>query len=367
LINIKTKDSRYWPEVLLRDYQKPIIDEATKYNEGVINATVGAGKTVLACCLTKKFGFKTTVLVPNTVLLEQFALEFKKWFNYDVGIVGAGKKNIKDITVATWQSLSADELLCEALGSQTSMLIIDEVQGICGKERQRILSKYFKPERLYGLSGSPRRSKEDGRTAAIFFLCGPEIAKYEGENVKIIVEPINSKENIPMDEYPIMIDAMVANKSRNKLVAGLAIGEAMRGKRVLVLTKRTEHCRNIMSLLPKSEQVWHASSDDNDRNDIIMEMRSGDREFQIIVGTLGLLGTGLDIPSLDVVILCGDLRSDVLVQQSVGRISRLFEGKEIGHVYDIFDYSNPILKNQYFSRLKFYKSKGWEIIEKRQD
>jgi superfamily II DNA or RNA helicase len=241
------------------------------------------------------------------------------------------------------------------------MLIIDECHGAISKERAGILKK-FRPERLYGLSGSPRRSKDDGRTDAIFFYLGPIIASHQMPMVAPLVDCINTRVDIPMSyQYSEIEESMMNNEVRNKLIAGLATGEAGSGHKVLILVKRREHCKKIMDLVG-SIGAYYADSDDSERNDELLAMRSGERSFGILVGTMSLLAAGVDIPSLDVLIIGGALKSDVLLQQGSGRILRLFEGKEGARVYDLYDYSNPILRNQFNERVKFYTKQEWQMI-----
>jgi superfamily II DNA or RNA helicase len=332
------------------------------HTEGIVAASVGSGKTVLSCWLTRHFGLKTTVLVPNSVIQAQFILEFKKWFNYDVGVINGKTKEIKDVTISTFQSLSADKELCDKLAEQSAMLIVDEAHGGISTERAKIL-KRFKPSRLYGLSGTPRRSKDDGRTDAIFFYFGNVISSHMMPQVKPTVEVIRTGAKIPVTaNYHEMVDYVVENESRNKLIVGLAVGEAMEGKRVLILVKRVDHCKRLKELLPDwGVLVFHADGEDKTRNETLMAMRAGEKDFRILIGTFSLLVAGLDIPSLDRLIIGADCKSDVMVAQGTGRILRLFEGKESAKIYDLFDNLNPIFKNQFYERKRFYDSQKWEI------
>lgn len=359
----KTNDLLLKEQILLRDYQEKIIEDTIKHQNGVVYASTGSGKTTISCYLTKKFALKTTILVPNTVIQDQFISEFKKWFNYDVGIINGKKKEIKDITVSTFQSLSSNPEILEKLVKQTGMLIVDENHTAISKERSKIL-KQFKPLRLYGLSGTPKRSKDDGRTESIFFYFGNIIAEHKMTLITPEIEIINSKVNIPVSiNYHEMIEKMIENNDRNKLITGLAIGESLSGHKVLILTKRVEHCKKIKEMLPDwGELIFHADSNDKDRNKILNEMRNGERNFKIIIGTIQMLATGTDIPCLDRLIIAGDIKSDIIVGQAAGRILRLFEGKEEAKIYDIVDFSNPILKRQFYERRKVYNSQNWKII-----
>ena len=358
----KNTESWRWDQVKLRDYQEKIVEDIKKFDVGVVHASTGSGKTVLSCYLAKQFGLKTTILVPNTVIQEQFKSEFKKWFNYEVGIVNGKKKEIKDVTVSTFQSLSSNPEILEKLVVQTGLLIVDEVHSAVSGERTKILNK-FKPKKMYGLSGTPKRSKDDGRTESIFFYFGNIISEYKSTLILPEIEIVNSKIEIPVNiNYHQMVDDMVNSESRNKLIAGIAMGEALSGRQILILTKRVEHCRKIKEMLPDwGDLIYHADGEDKERNDILNQMRNGEREFKIIIGTISLLATGTDIASLDTLIIAGDLKSDVMVSQASGRILRLFTGKERALIYDIVDFANPIFKRQFYERRKLYNSLNWKI------
>lgn len=349
-----------WKPIELRDYQVPLVEGLVGETEGVLAASTGSGKTVIALEAIRRIGLKATIVCPTTVIQKQFVEEMWKWWGYVPGIINADSKTLGDITVAMWQSLSADEELVKKLAEETGVLIVDECQGIISPERSSIL-RQFKPERLYGLSGSARRSKDDGRTDAIFFYLGPIIASYETPMVKPVVEVIRTNVEIQASyNYHEMIDSLVDNENRNKLIIGLAVMEALSGHKVLILTKRRSHCQKLMEKLI-DYSAFYADSDDPERNEVLMKMRAGEYEFSILVGTFSLLSAGLDIPVLDTLIIAADLKSDVSVQQSSGRILRLFEGKESAKIYDLFDNLNPILKRQFYERKKFYESVGWEV------
>lgn len=351
---------RCWDPVKLRDYQIPLVEKAVQSPQGVIYGGTGVGKTVMACEIVRQKGLRSTIVCPTTIIAKQFINEFKKWFGYDCGYCGEGQKTIKEVTVAMWQTLSSDPELVVQLADKTGLMIIDECQGITSKERGNILKK-FRPKVLLGLSGTPRRSKDDGKTAAIFFLLGPVIAEHKMTQVVPSVEVINTRENIPVNiNYAIMIDNMIANYSRNTCIIGLAVGEAGSGHKVLILCKRRAHCALIMERL-EGLNAYYADSDDPDRNEVLMAMRNGERDFSILVGTVNILATGTDIPSLDVMIMAGDVKSDVLLEQGSGRILRAFEGKETAKIYDLIDIPNPILKKQGYERIKFYKNQGWQL------
>lgn len=330
------------------------------HQDGIISAGTGTGKTTVGLEVIRRKAVTSLILVPNTVLLNQFYNEAKDFYDTEIARIGDGHKEIGPITVATWQSLSADDDLLASLASKTSLVVIDECQSVVSKERINIL-KQFKPSHIYGLTGTPFRSKDDGRTKVISFICGNIFASHEQTNLIPEIETLHTKTEIPVFPlYAEMIDNQIQNNSRNNLIAGVAMGELGSGRKTLILLKRREHCQILVEKM-KHLNVYYADADDPNRNEILLKMGKGEYEFGILIGTFSLLGTGLNIPSLDVLIIGGDLKSDVLVGQSAGRILRLFKGKEKATIYDLHDNLNPILHRQFLERFRIYQEKGWPV------
>lgn len=346
--------------LVLRDYQEPIVNKIVdnRPSEGILISSTGSGKTLMSLEILHRLGLTATILVHNTVLSDQFRDEAKKFYGITASIIDANHKDIGNLTIATFQSLMADPELAAKLAERTSILFVDEAQGICSKERQKVL-KAFRPRFLYGLTATAERT--DSLTPAIFFLLGQPIAEYNLTQATPTVEVIRTGVDIPItDNYHDIVEAMVNHKSRNTLIAGLATGEALQKRKVLVLTKRRKHYENLKEKLD-FKGVYYIDVDDPERNNLLARLKTGEQEFSIILGTFSLLGTGVDIPSLDCLIIASDLKSSVLTVQGCGRILRLFEGKKDPIIYDLWDDKNQILTRQFFERKKVYLKKGWKI------
>ena len=106
--------------------------------------------------------------------------------------------------------------------------------------------------------------------------------------------------------------------------------------------------------------VYLVQQDTKGKSELLHDMKHGDTSFTCIIGTIALLGTGFDIPSLDRLFLVGDMKSNVLTTQTTGRILRILKGKE-PIIYDFVDNKNGMLRAQYKSREKIYRENQWEI------
>lgn len=346
----------------LREHQEIAVVEALKHEEGILCLSTGSGKTITALELAARLELTTTILVPNTVLLEQFAKECERFYGFTPGRIGAGRKEIRDVTVATFQSLMTDETLLMELAAKTGMLIIDECHGVPSPERMKVVQR-FRPERLYGMTGTAERSKDDGRSNAIGFLLGNVVYTYMDTLLKPAVRVIRTGNRLPVrPEYHQNVDAQISNLERNRLIAGCLMGEVVSGRKCLILTKRVEHIHSIRELLPPDDpEIFIIEAEDKEKGAILSGLKEGLIEYSAVIGTMSLLGTGLDIPSFDTLFIVGDLKSEVLTTQSVGRILRIFEGKQAPLIYDFYDNEHPIFNSQFQNRLAVYKSKGWTI------
>ena len=349
--------------IKLRDYQQKIVDQIIKddHKEGQIVMSTGAGKTIVAIELIARLGLTAIIIVPNTVLLDQWASEIEKWLNYKPGIIGKGKKEIKDITVATFQSLQSDDLLLQKLALYMSVVFVDELQGAVTDIKIKVLEK-FKPKYLFGTTATNIR--EDGKTPVCGFIFGNNLCNYELISMAPVVEVVKITEKIPVDDYHRIIDELIKNDNRNVLITGIGVGESVSGRKVLVLTKRREHARILYEKYPiewREKAVFLIDSDYKGRNDLLKSFKTLKRDFMVIIGTTALLSVGMDIPALNTLILACDMKSTVLTTQSCGRVLRWFEGKEDPKIIDICDNGNPILWRQFRARLNFYKEKKWTV------
>ncbi len=348
----------------LKNYQIEAVEKMYKEREGICEMGTGVGKTLTMLALIKKIGLTACILVPTLPILAQFKREAKDFYGIKVGQIGDGKKELNyDIIISTFQSLSADKELLKQLSLQSSIIILDECQGIPSPERMEILLS-FNPKHLFGFTATCLRS--DGKTKAIEFLLGK--IKHEYAETPLIpqIEVIQTETKLLMSyNYHEIIDDMIANKSRNKLIVGLIIGQILEGRKVLVLTKRIEHYQNLRKLLPTdSDQYVYIESDDKDREEKLAMLNDGRMPFNCIFGTTSLLAVGVNLKACDTLILACDIRCETLTRQAIGRVLRKTEKDKFPLIIDLFDNLHPILKTQYYSRRKVYQKFNWLIKTK---
>jgi superfamily II DNA or RNA helicase len=159
-------------ELIPRSYQREAIDAWKRDNgRGVVVLPTGAGKTVIALLATAELGLRTLVVVPTIELVQQWHRELAKRLGYpisEVGMVGGGKRTMRDLTVITYDSASMPSRRLDGFG----LLIVDEVHHLPARAYRAIARKVNAPFRL-GLSATPERS--DGGHHSLLDLVGPTV------------------------------------------------------------------------------------------------------------------------------------------------------------------------------------------------
>ena len=91
------------------------------------------------------------------------------------------------------------------------------------------------------------------------------------------------------------------------------------------------------------------------RERAIEDMRDGKKHF--LFASYSLAKEGLDIPRLDRLYMTTPKKDYAVVTQSIGRIARVFQGKDDAICYDYVD-DIQFCQNQYKRRRAHYKKAG---------
>jgi len=138
---------------------------------GVVVLPTGAGKTVVALMAIERLALRTLIVVPTIELLAQWQRAICEHLGLPgnaVGMVGGGRREMRDLTVITFDSAAMPRRRLDGFG----LLIVDEVHHLPAAQYRRIVSKVAAPCRL-GLSATPERL--DGRHHDLDTLIGPVV------------------------------------------------------------------------------------------------------------------------------------------------------------------------------------------------
>jgi len=157
-------------QLSLYSFQKEALSRWIENNyKGTIVIPTGGGKTIIGIAAIAKLKYPAIIFVPNLWLLEQWKEKISKFTNfskYAIGTLGGGKQEIRDITIATYQSGIKH---IEKIYDKFWLVIFDECHHIPARTFRKISMNMLSPYRL-ALSATPRR--RDKNESLIFKLVG---------------------------------------------------------------------------------------------------------------------------------------------------------------------------------------------------
>jgi len=172
---------------------------------GVVQLPTGAGKTILALFALVQTERPALIVVPTIDLLHQWHSVLSANLGVEIGTLGGGERDIRQITVTTFDSAA---LYIERLGNQFGLLIVDECHHLPAPQYQSVALGAVAPFRL-GLTATVERA--DGRESEIFKLLGPLV--YEGRIDQMLASVLS-----PYDVVNIEVP-LTANEKERYLAA----------------------------------------------------------------------------------------------------------------------------------------------------
>ncbi len=176
-------------KLTLRPYQQEALDAWDEGGRhGVVVLPTGVGKSLVGVNAIARAGFPAIIILPTIELMNQWASQLEEHFGVEVGMLGGGSKDVRDLTVSTYDSAS---LMMEFLGNRFGTIIFDECHHLPTPTYRIAAEMSAAPCRL-GLSATPER--DDGGEEVLYDLLGPLVYRREiDEFEKSTLSPYNTK------------------------------------------------------------------------------------------------------------------------------------------------------------------------------
>ena len=231
------------------------------HDAGVLCAPTAFGKTVAAAAMIARRGVNTLVLVHRTELLKQWQERLQAFLGVGkgvVGTIGGGKaKPTGKIDIAVMQSLSRQGEV-NSLVENYGHVIVDECHHVGAVSFDAIL-KRAKAKYVLGLTATPFR--RDGQQPIIFMQCGPirhTAAKPASapHDLEVVPYSIHARIDLPTEAGIQDVFRHLANDQARTAAIAAEIEHAFsQGRKVLVLTERTDHLDAIASGLGRKDSA----------------------------------------------------------------------------------------------------------------
>ena len=152
--------------VKLRDYQLQAVEEYLRQKIAILEIGTGGGKSEIAIECIRRLGCKTLFIVDKIELLRQTKKRIEDSLGIEVGEIGAGEDNIKDVSVATIQTLAhnldkysqylqnIDFAIFDECVSQDTMITLADgtrkcIKDICEDEKITKVLSYNEDKKIF--------------------------------------------------------------------------------------------------------------------------------------------------------------------------------------------------------------------------
>ena len=357
----------------LRSDQEGAVSAMLYHDVGILCAPTAFGKTVTAAALIAKRSVNTLVLVHRTELLRQWQERLHAFLgvgNEVVGTIGGGKaKPTGVIDIAVMQSLSRKGEVNDTVKNY-GQIIVDECHHVSAVSFESLLRSSV-ARYVVGLTATPIR--RDGQQPIIFMQCGPirhsatrpASAPHDLSVVpRLLSRPIVVPDGSGIQDVFRRLADDVERTAKIVSEVELAFSE---GRKILVLTERTEHVdaletelkgrvHNLFTLhgrVPKKQRIARM-------HDLASLPPDAPR---VLVATGKLVGEGFDHPALDTLVLAMPISWKGILQQYAGRLHRAHADKADVRVIDFVDAGNVALMRMWDKRQAGYKAMGYRMAD----
>jgi superfamily II DNA or RNA helicase len=378
-IRIELNDERFTGEPVdvrfvgtLRIDQEAAVAAMLHHDAGVLCAPTAFGKTVTAAAMIAQRGVNTLVLVHRTELLKQWQERLQTFLGVGkgmIGTIGGGKaKPTGKINIAVMQSLSRQGEV-NSLVENYGHIVVDECHHIGAVTFDAIL-KRIKARFVLGLTATPIR--RDGQQPIIFMQCGP-IRYTAGKpanaphNLEVVPRSRVSRIDLPPETGIQDVFRHIANdNARTEAIATEIVNAFEQGRKVLLLTERTDHLEALQKTLYERVTelfVLHGRMSKKQRATLIAELEALPADApRVLLATGKLVGEGFDHPPLDTLVLAMPVSWAGTLQQYAGRLHRDHANKTNVRIIDYIDSGHPALLRMWEKRQRGYKAMGYQIM-----
>jgi superfamily II DNA or RNA helicase len=331
--------------ITLRPYQAGIVTAATEalragHRRIVIQGPTGCGKTAIATHMITRAMAKNRRVwfcVHRQELLDQSSAAFAA-AGIPHGVIAAGERPWPDAPVQVVSIQTAHRRLQQEL-AQPDAIWVDEAHHAVSATYSKIIE--WAGCHVVGLTATPARL--DGRGLGRHFTAlipGPSVQQLIADgylsdyriyaptlgdmaHVHTLGGEFNSKEQAERMDQPKIVGDVVDHYLR-----------IAPGTQAVAFAVNILHSRHIVEAFRGAGIAAHHVDGDtgpDERRDLLARFAA--REFPIL-GNVGLIGEGLDIPGIETIIMARHTKSLTIWLQAVGRALRPAPGKTMATIID---------------------------------
>jgi len=342
----------------LRPYQSLAVNDVLKSHFGVLAASTGSGKTVMALAIIAARKQPTLVLLHSKELMYQWRDRVREFLRMDAGLVGDGHYEIRPLTVAI---VNTARKRITDLPNHFGHIVVDECHRVPASLFTEVV-RAFDCQYILGLSATAYR-REDGLTQLIYFYMGDKTHQVDARQLAAtgaVLKPEFIQRRTAFTytfrgDYQALLTALTQDPARNQQIADdIAAAVRTTPGTILVVSDRVAHCETIAGLLAEKgveASLLTGRLGSDERAKIVDSVRQS--KVQVLISTLQLVGEGFDAAGLSTLFLTTPIKFSGRLRQVIGRILRPAAGKQ-PRVIDYIDDRVGVLRTSARARQKIY-------------
>lgn len=327
---------------------------------GVVISATGTGKTILSALDVRAYDPKRMLfIVHREQILDRAISEFKRVLNAsdsEFGKFVGGQQEIdRRYVFASIQSLSRPENLGAIAPDAFDYVLIDEVHRAGAASYRRVI-EHLKPKFLLGMTATPERTDDFNVFELFGFNVPYEIRLQKALEANMLapfhyygVTDFQMESGEVIDELTDL-SRLVASERVNHLITTIErygqVGVAVRG--LIFCSKNVEAAElskllNHRSVHGKALRTIALSGQNSveERERAVQMLERGELDY---IATVDIFNEGIDIPSVNQVVMLRQTLSSIVFTQQLGRGLRKASGKDHLVVIDfIGNYDNNYL------------------------
>lgn len=325
----------------------------------VISAT-GTGKTILSALDVRSVDpARLLFVVHREQILDRAIEEFRRVLNAPADqfgkLTGSSKQSDTRYVFATIQTLSRPDVLASLAPDAFDYILVDEVHRAGAASYVRAL-RHFEPKFLLGMTATPERSDGFNVFELFDFNVPYEIRLNKALEADMLapfhyygVTDVEFEDGSTIDELSSVSKLASAIRVGHIVDAITTYGHAGVAVRGLIFCSRKDEAHALSAAL--NEQVIYGhrlrtvalTGDDSieRRERVVEQLEAGELDYIL---TVDIFNEGVDIPSVNQVVMLRQTQSAIVFVQQLGRGLRKAPGKDYLVVIDfIGNYANNYL------------------------
>ncbi|MBM7541183.1 DUF3427 domain-containing protein [Amphibacillus cookii] len=319
--------------------------------KGLVISATGTGKTYLAAFDVRRFAPKRMLFVVHREqILRKAKADFQRvlgGIDRDFGILAGKNKDLDARYLFTSiQTLAKQEMLMSLDPKAFNYILVDEVHKAGAESYLKVLN-YFNPEFLLGMTATPERTDDFNIYQLFDYQVAYEIRLQEALNEDMLC-PFHYFGVTELEYNGQLIDdratltTLVTNERVDYIIEKINYygfsGEYVKGLIFCSRTKEAKKLSEAFNVKGFRTAVLTGADNQKQRFQAVNALEQGQLDY---IMTVDIFNEGIDIPSVNQVVMLRQTQSSIVFIQQLGRGLRKHESKEFVTIIDfIGNYKN---------------------------